>query len=74
VDEGRKRTLLIAACILAARRLGDWSGGPMSPKEAGVIGDAVRIAHRIMQRIDSEFPEPQEKNWRENLREKDTRH
>jgi hypothetical protein len=24
----------------------------MSPKEAGVIGDAVRIAHRIMQRID----------------------
>jgi hypothetical protein len=46
----------------------------MSPKEAGVIGDAVRIAHRIMQRIDSEFPEPPKSNWRENLREKDTRH
>jgi hypothetical protein len=74
VDEGRKRTLLIAASILAARKLGDWNGGAMSPKEAGVIGDAVRVAHRIMQRIDSEFPEPQKNNWRENLREKDTRH
>ena len=60
--------------ILAARRLGDWSGGSMSPKEAAAIGDAVRIAHRIIQHIDSQFPDQPKNNWRENLREKDTWH
>lgn len=74
MDEGRKRVLLIAASILAARRLGDWNGGPVSTREAGVIGDAVRIAQRIMQRFDSEFPEPAKNNWRDSLREKDPRH
>lgn len=74
MEEGRKRVLLIAASILAARRLGDWSGGPMSPKEAAAIGDAVRVAERIMQRIDSQFPEPAKSNWRDSPREKDPRH
>lgn len=74
MDEGRKRVLLIAASILAARKLGDWKGGPMSPREVSVIGDAVRIAQRIMQRIDNEFPEPPKSNWRDSLREKDPRH
>lgn len=74
MEEGRKRVLLIAACILAARKLGDRNGGPMSPREAAVIGDAVRIANRIMQRIDSEFPEPTKSNWRDTLRDKDSRH
>ena len=75
MEERRKRVLLIAASILAARKLGDWGGGgPMSPKEAGVIGDAVRIAQRIMERIDREYPEPPKSNWRDGLRDKDSRH
>ena len=28
MDEGRKRTLLIAASILAARKLAQWDGRP----------------------------------------------
>jgi len=73
MDEGRKRVLPIAASILAARKLGDWDGGAMSPREVSVIGNAVRIAQRIMQRIDSEFPETPKNNWRDGLREKDPR-
>jgi|SRR5580704_3239218 hypothetical protein len=54
MDEGRKRVLLIAASILAARRLA-WDGKP-SPAFVAAISDAVRIAERIMKRIDDEWP------------------
>lgn len=56
MDEGRKRVLLIAASILAARRLADWNGGPPSPKFVAAISDSIRIAERIMARIDERWP------------------
>jgi gamma-glutamylcysteine synthetase len=55
VDEGRKRVLLIAASILAARKLGNWDGRP-SPALESAIADAITIAERIMARIDSRWP------------------
>jgi hypothetical protein len=55
VDEGRKRVLLIAASILAARELANWDGRP-SPFFESTIADAISIAERIMARIDSRFP------------------
>jgi len=54
VDEGRKRVLLIAASILAARRLAHWDGRP-SPALESAIADAITIAERIMARIDSRW-------------------
>lgn len=54
--------LLVAASILAARRLADWNGGPPSPKFVAAISDSVRIAERIMEAIDGRWPEPSKKN------------
>lgn len=62
MDEGRKRVLLIAASILAARRLADWNGGPPSPKCVAAISDSIRIAERIMAGIDERWPEPSKQN------------
>ena len=55
VDEGRKRVLLIAACILAARNLTRWDG-KHSPASDGAMGDAITLAERIMAKIDSRWP------------------
>jgi len=55
MDEGRKRVLLIAASILAARKLANWDGRP-SPFLESTIADAISIAERIMARIDSRWP------------------
>lgn len=57
MDEGRKRVLLIAASILAARRMADWNDGPPSPKFVAAISDSISIAERIMRAIDDRFPE-----------------
>jgi hypothetical protein len=43
VDEGRKRVLLIAASILAARKLANWDGRPFPALESA-IADAITIA------------------------------
>jgi hypothetical protein len=43
MDEGRKRVLLIAASILAARRLVNCDGRP-SPVLESAIADAIAIA------------------------------
>jgi len=49
MDEGRKRVLLIAAAILASRKLAAESVTPgLSPRAAGVLDDAVVWAKRIM--------------------------
>jgi hypothetical protein len=57
VDEGRKRVLLIAAAILAARKLSTESVTPgLSPRAAAAIDDAVVWARRIMDVIDRKFP------------------
>jgi hypothetical protein len=55
MDEGRKRVLLIAASILAARKLMNWDGRP-SPALESAIADAIATAERIMARIDSRWP------------------
>jgi hypothetical protein len=55
MDEGRKRVLLIAASILAARRLAllDFKH---CPAYEAAIGNAIAAAEKIMRRIDSNWP------------------
>ena|SRR5579863_5767865 len=55
VDEGRKRVLLIAACILAARNLTRWDG-KNSPASESAMADAIALAERILAKIDSRWP------------------
>jgi len=56
VDEGRKRVLLIAASILAARKLAQYEPTKLVPVTANAISDAVRWAERIMEEIDRRWP------------------
>lgn len=56
VDEGRKRVLLIAASILAARKLAQYDGGRRVPATVAAISDAVRWAEQILGEIDSRWP------------------
>ena len=75
MDEGRKRVLLIAASILAARRLADWNGGPPSPKFVAAISDSIGIAERIMRAIDDRWPESSKQNdYRDLVRQRGERH
>jgi hypothetical protein len=48
VDEGRKRVLLIATAILAARKLSQFDGGKRAPATVAATSDAVRWAEEIM--------------------------
>jgi hypothetical protein len=57
VDEGRKRVLLIAASILAARKLAQYDSGARIPATVAAISDAIRWAERIMEEIDRRHPE-----------------
>jgi hypothetical protein len=56
MDEGRKRVLLIAATILAARKLAQFDGGKKVPAPVSAIADAVRWAEKIMKAIDERWP------------------
>ncbi len=56
MDEGRKRVLMIAASILAARKLAQYDAGARIPATVGAIADAVRWAERIMEEIDRRHP------------------
>jgi hypothetical protein len=56
MDEGRKRVLLIAASILAARKLAQFDGGKKVPATVSAIADAVRWAEEIMKAIDERWP------------------
>jgi hypothetical protein len=56
VDEGRKRVLLIAASILAARKLAQYDSAANVPATMNAIADAVRWAERIMSTIDARWP------------------
>jgi hypothetical protein len=56
MDEGRKRVLLIAASILAARKLAQYDGGKRVPATISAIDDAVRWAEKIMRAIDEKWP------------------
>jgi len=55
VDEGRKRVLLIAAAILAARKLANHSPGRV-PATICAISDAIQFANQIMTEIDRLWP------------------
>jgi hypothetical protein len=54
VDEGRKRVLLIAATILAARKLAQYD--KPCPGVESAIADGVAMAERIMSKIDAKYP------------------
>jgi hypothetical protein len=56
VDEARKRVLLIAASILAARKLAQYEGGTRVPATVSAIADAIRWAEQIMSEIDRRWP------------------
>jgi hypothetical protein len=56
MDEGRKRVLLIAASILAARKLAQFEGGARVPATICAINDAIRWAEEIMAEIDRRWP------------------
>ena len=60
MDEGRKRVLLIAASILAARKLSAYEAGKRVPATISAIADAVRWAEQIMVAIDERFPTPRQ--------------
>jgi hypothetical protein len=55
VDEGRKRVLLIAAAIIASRRLAQLDFKPC-PAYSSAIADAITAAEHILRRIDSKWP------------------
>ena len=57
MDEGRKRVLLIAASILAARKLAQYDGGKRVPATVAAISDSVRWAEEIMRAIDEWWPD-----------------
>ncbi len=56
MDEGRKRVLLIAAAILAARKLANFDGGKRVPATICAIADAVRWAEELLKAIDERWP------------------
>jgi len=56
MDEGRKRVLLIAASILAARKLAQYDGGKRVPATMSAISDAIRWAEEMMEEIDRRWP------------------
>jgi len=64
MDEGRKRVLLIAAFILAARNLAQWDGRP-SPAVEACIANAIATAERIMAKIDRLWPTAQSQSPRD---------
>lgn len=54
--------LLIAASILAARKLAQYDGGKKVPATVAAISDAVRWAEEIMHRIDERWPTRENEN------------
>ena len=58
VDEPRKRVILIAASILAARNLSRFDGGQNVPATISAIDNAVTWAEKIMKEIDRRWPSP----------------
>lgn len=54
MDEGRKRTVLIAASILVARKLAQLEGKPPAALD-NAISEAIGLAERILRRLDSQW-------------------
>jgi hypothetical protein len=57
VDEETKHAILIAASILAVRRLAQIGETKPSPALNAAIHDAVVLAERILQKVDALFPQ-----------------
>ncbi len=57
MDEGRKRVLLIASAILAARKRSSFDRGKRVPATVAAITDAVRWAEAILKEIDERWPQ-----------------
>ena len=53
---GAKRVLLIAASILAARKLAPYGSEAQVPTTISAIADSIRWAERIMNEIDRRWP------------------
>ena len=64
MDEGRKRVLLIAANVLAARKLEQYEGGKRVPATMAAISDSIRWAEEIMRTIDERWPVAQDRTNR----------
>jgi hypothetical protein len=61
VDEGRKRVLLIAASILAARKLAQYD--KPCPAIEATIANSIVMAEKIMRRIDTTYPAKNEDHF-----------
>lgn len=48
--------ILIAASIIAARKLAQYDGGKRVPATMSAIADAIKWAEEIMKEIDSRWP------------------
>lgn len=55
-DEGHKRVLLIAAAILAARKLSQYEGAARVPATQNAVANAVRWSERVLEEIDRRWP------------------
>ena len=56
MDKGRKRVLLIAAAILAARKLAQCDGSAWVPSTITAVDHGITWAEKIMQEIDRRWP------------------
>jgi len=56
MDEGRKRVLLIAASIPAARKLAQHDAGARVPATICAIADSIRWAEEILKELDRRWP------------------
>jgi len=56
MDEGSNPVILIAAAILASRKLAQQDSAKPSPASNCAITDAIALAERIMRGIDRAFP------------------
>ena len=54
MDEGRKRVLLIAATILAARKLAQFD--KPCPGIEAAISNSIAMAEKMMRKIDALYP------------------
>jgi hypothetical protein len=56
MDEGRKRVLLIAAAILAARKLAQYDSVVKVPATVSAVETAIDNAEQILKAIDRRWP------------------
>ena len=63
MDEGRKRTVLIAAAILLARKWSQLEGRPSAAVD-DAIAESIALAERILRRIDSQWDPVKASNQR----------